>query len=208
MSPRKRKTPLVAAVESQLKPREVPKTPKIFMGVDPGEYGAVAFYIPVQEGVSRSELHLVDLKIARGQKGKSAAHATIPELAAAIRTTIDIIGHPALAVVETPHSLPSDGHVGAFTFGKACGMVEGLLHGMGIAQIPVVPAVWKSLLGLSSVKSRSIAKAQELFLETDIGGEGHILFESPMRHADGRAEAALLAYLGAHRFGGFKIDVV
>jgi len=170
-------------------------------GVDPGEYGCIAFYRP-QIGMQPGELHFIDLRIQHGvDQGKGQKnHASYAELAKAISLFTDFNGRPTLTVVETPHSMPSDGHVGAFTFGKACGMIEGMLHALQMPQIAVVPSVWKAQMNLSSVKAKSIALAQEKFKDCMIP-QGIEMFTTPKRYADGRAEAALLAWMAAHKLG-------
>lgn len=169
-------------------------------GVDPGEYGCFAFYAPPCDEFPTGYLHFIDLKIQRGLKAKALGFANVNGLAAAIKMFIEIQGPPKLVVIETPHSLPTDGHVGAFTFGKACGTIEGIMYGLDIPQLGTVPAVWKAQLGLSKIKSQSIKLAQEKFKDTEIP-QGHAMFTTPQAHGDGRAEAALLAWMAAHKIG-------
>ena len=177
---------------------------KWYGGIDPGEYGCFAFYLPVQPGVDKSELHFIDLKISKvsNTKGeRDGLHQSFSALAEAVKVFTEITGKPVLTLVETPHSMPSDGHVGAFTFGKACGLIVGMLHGVGLPQYEAIPSVWKAQLGLTRAQKKgSIAKAQELFAKTHIP-QGHEMFVKPVRHSDGRAEAALLAWLAAHKMG-------
>ncbi len=84
-------------------------------------------------------------------------------------------------VIENVHSMPHDGHVGAFTFGKAFGIVLGMVAGHGIPTHFVEPSVWKGLMGLSSDKKQAMAKAQKIF---------------GVNWCDGIAEAALIAKFG------------
>lgn len=176
--------------------------PKWFWGVDPGALGCIAMYAPPQDAYPKGQLNFVDLKMAYGFKNKSTGHKDLPALVQALTLNVELLGKPKFAVVETPHSLPNDGHVGAFTFGKNCGTVIGILHGLEILQIETVPSVWKAQMNLSKSKKESIDLAIKTFVDTGTNiPQGSIMFEKPKDQADGRAEAALLAWMGAHKFG-------
>lgn len=84
------------------------------------------------------------------------------------------------------------GAAASFAFGKAAGVVIGVLAALEIKTHLVMPAVWKSLLNLSSDKNLSRSKARAIFSrEAD-------LF---LRKKDNdRAEAALLAHFASQRF--------
>lgn len=87
-----------------------------------------------------------------------------------------------LLLIEEVSSGPKDGKVQAFTFGEVYGIVQGMF---GMLQIPILktrPGVWKSQLGLSSDKNKSILLAQKTFPEYTF-----------KKSEDGKAEAALLA---------------
>ncbi len=85
-------------------------------------------------------------------------------------------------IIEDVHSMPHDGHVGAFSFGKGFGIILGLAAAHKIPTLFVQPAVWKSNYGLGRVKSDSILKAKMLFN-----------FETKK---DGMAESLLIAHFG------------
>lgn len=175
-----------------------------YAGVDPGNFGCFAFYAPPCDEYPKGYLHFIDLKIAKGFNARKTGWATIGDLAQVIKMFVELNGIPKLTIIETPHSLPSDGHVGAFTFGKSCGSIEGIMYGIGMPQLGTVPAVWKAQMGLSSNKQKSIQLAQEKFKDCDIP-QGHDMFTSPRMHADGRAEAALLAWMACHKIGRVKL---
>lgn len=171
-----------------------------YVGVDPGIFGAMAMYSPEE-----NKLHIVDMKCKRMIQN-SIHEISWPTLVSILKDFIEVYGRPKLAMVEQPHSLPKDGHVGAFTFGKNCGIIEGIIQAFEIPMISVVPASWKPQAGLSSMKSRSIQKAIEIFKDTDIAHElGIECFKKPKRHGDGRAEAAILAWIASNKFKNITV---
>lgn len=92
---------------------------------------------------------------------------------------------PAKAIVEDVHSMPKQGVASSFRFGRALGVAEGVLDGMGIPVVWVSPAKWKKSLGLSADKEQSRQRAIRQW-------PAHAaLFARKKDH--GRAEAALLA---------------
>jgi hypothetical protein len=171
---------------------------KTYVGVDPGHTGCVAFYTVHEDGLS--ELRLVDLQI-KMEEEKTFRKFTKMQIAMEnvvkqIQMMIDLYGKPELAVIEAPASRKNEGVVGAFTFGKNCGLIEGIFYGNNVKVLQVVPSVWKGLMGLSRVKSQSCDKAKKLFENTLIHG-GPEMFEKPKMLADGRAEAACMAWYAA-----------
>lgn len=170
-------------------------------GIDPGAYGCLALYRKPDSSVGGDigELYLIDLKQAKGIQSKGM---TPEHLAHELRLFLATIGRPIITLVETPSSMPSDGVVSAFSFGKACGLIEGIFYGLELPFVGTVPSVWKNQMGLTREKQFSIEKARSLFKDVKIHHALEIdAFVTPKRHADGRAEAALLAYLAAHKLG-------
>src|SRR5262249_54063231 len=90
--------------------------------------------------------------------------------------------------IEEVHGWGKDGAVGAFSFGRASGLVEAAAHACGITPRFVAPAKWKPALHCTADKNVSRAMAKRLF-----PGSAK-LFARAMD--DGRAEAALIAYYG------------
>lgn len=169
---------------------------KFYCGVDPGVSGAIAFYSPPESLVSAGELHVFDIPIQKRSKHTSSKEMNLIETVKIFREHLTLTGEIALAYIEEPHSMPNQGVVSTFTFGKACGAIEGIVSAFGIPLISAVPSVWKATLGLDSVKRKSIIKAQEIFV--DIPNALNYFNGSK---CDGRAEAALLAYLAHKKFG-------
>ena len=148
----------------------------MFIGIDPGKKGAFAFYRPIDK-----HLYVVDTPLLPSGRVDGR------EIARLLRPYGD-----AFTVIEQVHSLPNDGHVGAFNFGMSCGIVLGILDALGMGYFSVKPEVWKALLLLNSDKSESLERARVAFPD-------HAVYFALKKH-DGRAEAALLAKLAAERF--------
>lgn len=97
-----------------------------------------------------------------------------------------------LSVVEEVHSMPGQGVVSTFSFGKNYGWWLGLLAGLGIPTITVRPQTWmKHVLPIRTKpgKTPSLDAASRLFPGVPLAG--------PRGGAkDGRADALLLAFWG------------
>lgn len=165
-----------------------------FMGIDAGLSGALAIYTPASFD-SEYMLQIADMPITPKVKGKKSEVDAIglADLISKIEPSI----HLHTALLETPHSMPRDGHVGAFSFGRGLGVIQGVLAANGVNTIATLPAVWKSQLRLSSDKQKSLDMATKLF-----PNQARLFAR---KKDDGRAEAALLAYLAAKTFGGITV---
>lgn len=102
---------------------------------------------------------------------------------------------PPVCVLEEVHAAPKQGVVSMFNFGMSYGIVIGVLESAKIPIVTARPSVWKSAMGLSSIKSDSLALAAKLW-------PAHATTFS-LKKNDGLAEAALLAEFGRRRL---KID--
>lgn len=87
--------------------------------------------------------------------------------------------------IENVQSLPSDGHVGAFTFGKVTGIAIGVAAGLDIPLASVAPAKWKMQMQVPADKKAAKHRASQLFPHCTAG------WSREMDH--GRAEAAIIA---------------
>lgn len=157
------------------------------LGVDPGQSGALALYN--LETKQLVEVIDMPIKYTRTSGGKKQTIINGTELAFWLDMNKDLIRG---AVIEDVHSMPRDGHVGAFKFGFNTGIVHGLINAQLIPIFTVTPSVWKMTLGLSHDKKLSNQKARVEF-------PNHL--PSFLRAKDdGRAEAALLAKYGERIF--------
>jgi crossover junction endodeoxyribonuclease RuvC len=99
---------------------------------------------------------------------------------------------PTHAIVEQVGVRPGEGVVGAFSFGRSAGILEGVLGALAIARTYVTPAQWKVELKVPANKHEARARASQLL------GRGDLW---PLAKDDGKAEAALLAYWGTVKLG-------
>lgn len=160
-----------------------------YLGIDPGLKGAIAVY-----DASCAELVKVERIPIRLHAAASATRKMYdrPALKALLFLLNDSYNLKA-AFIERVHSMPNDGKVQAFSFGKGYGILLGMLECMDVPAVEVPSGVWKPSMNLSSDKRRSLALARDLFPR----------FEHRFKKVsndDGLAEAALLAYFGATRF--------
>lgn len=153
----------------------------LILGVDPGIRGALAFYSPRTRALVVHDLPLV---YDPGRK---------PVLDLGILTLIvDAYARETrFAVIEAPGARPDQGLSSTYRFAEAVGQMTGVVAGCYIPVKFAVPAVWKTLLGLSRDKSRSRRMASDLFPRQE-----HLFRR--VKDAD-RAEAVLLAIFGAER---------
>lgn len=116
--------------------------------------------------------------------GEGAAKMISPALMA------DLIRRfaPDIVVIERVASRPGEGVSSAFRFGKAAGILEGVVGALGVRSLLVTPSTWKRGLSLGADKETSRARALELWPEAAV---------ALRRKADhNAAEALLLALWG------------
>lgn len=119
----------------------------------------------------------------------------------ALSTIVDVYSRYAvLAILEDVGGMTyidkfghirGQGTAASFNFGKAAGIVQGVIAANYIPIMFSKPSIWKPMMQLSHDKDLSRSEAQRLFPD----------FRSyfyQKRH-DGRAESALLALFGAER---------
>lgn len=152
----------------------------IFIGIDPGLFGAVAI-------IDGATVSIHDTPVAK--TGKKSDY--IPAAMAAILSDL----RNAYCVIEAVHALPGQGVTSMFNFGKGFGLWLGILAGLRIPHTKVTPQAWKKqLMAGMGDKAASRIRACELYP----GCAGQL-----SRVKDhGRAEALLLAHYGLIQFGG------
>jgi crossover junction endodeoxyribonuclease RuvC len=144
------------------------------IGIDPGASGAIAL---LRSGQLVRVLDMPTVKVGKRRR-------VIPDALAAIVRDMA----PDHAFVELVASMPSDGHVGAFTFGKSTGIIHGVLAGLLVPVSEIAPTRWKPAMQVNADKGKARARASQLF-------PGHS--ESWARVMDdGRAEAAMIGLFG------------
>ena len=132
--------------------------PKLWIGIDPGLSGAVAF---IHESDS---VAFIDMPVFATKKGKKFRneidlYALQQELAA--RSA----GHESHLCIEAQSSRPGQGVSSTFTIGKNYGLLLGMIETMRMRYEVVWPAAWKKavMAGMGDGKSESIIVATRLY---------------------------------------------
>jgi len=123
------------------------------------------------------------------KKGKSVKRHVSAQLVAELLRDLQIDE----AFVEAVHAMPGQGVSSSFSFGRALGVLEGVLGALQIRTTMVPPAVWLKEMRTKAGKDGSRARAIELWPKQAS------LFAR--KKDDGRAESALLATYGARHTG-------
>jgi crossover junction endodeoxyribonuclease RuvC len=102
--------------------------------------------------------------------------------------------NPDRACIELVGAMPGQGVSSMFAFGRASGLVEGVIAALGVPLDAVPPATWKASLRVPREKNAARARASQL-----LPNAAHWW---PLAKHDGRAEAALLALYGSRMGSG------
>lgn len=154
---------------------------KYIVGVDPGLSGAVVV-------ISPTELKIFDMPTMTVERnGKSKRQVSASELAAIMSNFNSNDTH---VYVEKVSAMAGQGVTSVFSFGRSFGMIEGILAAFKLPVTYVAPATWVKAVGRGQGKDASRARAMELFPNN----------QSDFKRVkdDGRSDAALIAYWGAH----------
>lgn len=155
------------------------------LGIDPGASGALA--IIDSETLSRVEiLDMPSVLIKRGTRMVNQVSA--PMLAEILRDQ-----NIQLAVLEKVGAMPGQGVSSMFAFGRAAGVVEGVLAGLFIPVTLVTPQEWQKHMRVVGGKDGARSRASQIFSQ-DVK---YFL----RKKDDGRADAALIASYGFTMLG-------
>jgi crossover junction endodeoxyribonuclease RuvC len=146
------------------------------LGIDPGIIGAWAVVNDLGGLIAADDLPVV---------GEGAQRMIAAPLLA------DVLGRyqPTTATIERVGSMPGQGVSSSFKFGRAVGVIDGVLGAAACPVIYVAPAIWKKHFRLGPEKEHARQRAIETW--PDRAAE---LFARKCDH--GRAEAALIALWG------------
>ena len=159
-------------------------TAGLVLGVDVGNSGGLALVTPAGELVAVEPMPILN----DGPKDRPTINAVL--LADLVRRWA-----PASAFVELIGPRPGEAAGGAFSFGRARGLIEGTLAAQGIPTRMVAPAIWKRACGIPAGKdgvkdmARSEACRRWPMTADRFAAKG----------SDGLAEAGLIAVAGMAR---------
>jgi crossover junction endodeoxyribonuclease RuvC len=155
----------------------------MILGIDIGVTGAIALL-----DETGALLEISDMPTLHdGPQGRRAINA--PLLAAIIFKS-----HADRAFVESVNARPGEGPTGAFAFGRARGVIEGVLAAAGLPVSFITPASWKRAVGLT-LASKDASRAEAIRRWPN-----HAELFARVKD-DGRSEAALIGVAGLMRKG-------
>ena len=152
------------------------------IGIDPGAHGAIAV---LDEDGDLLEIH--DMPAIEESAGRPATNA--PLLASLLART-----HGQRIFCEFVGARPTDSRTGAFTFGRARGVIEGAAGALGLPIEFLTPPTWKRLANIpAGAENKDQARARAI-------ARWPAMADSFARKRDvDRAEAALIAWAGMQR---------
>lgn len=159
------------------------------LGIDPGKTGALAV-VCGDVLMAKAPVPTYTRLVSRTRKTFLDSHE-LKKLIAEWRRLYDF----RWCAIESVHASPQMGRTSAFSFGHTTGIILGILEGLGIPNVRgVEPSVWKPRLGLSSDKTRSLAKFEEVF--------------GVATKDDGEAEAALIGWFAQRQVNNSTEDAM
>lgn len=148
----------------------------IYVGIDPGKKGAVAYMMETQGG-------------------NFVTNAVPMEQALFTMKALASTGKPIRACIEQVHAMPKQGVTSTFSFGEGFGWLKGVMDALGISYQEVPPQKWKREFGLNSDKQTSIQVCKRLFPDADLRPSEKCRVDN-----DGMAEALLMAEYARRKF--------
>ena len=163
---------------------------KLFCGVDPGLFGAVAALDETGHLIFAEDTPVIAVKRGKTPKGNvKTRHLYLPTAMAdvLVENLLKDVERPdnVIVGVENVHSMPAQGVSSMFSLGRGLGLWEGIIAALRLPVELIEPAVWKRAMGIpaGSDKRGSIELALRLFPSALI----------KRQRDNGRADAILLA---------------
>ena len=155
----------------------------IYIGIDPGLRGAVAF---IPEGglitVADTPTMVVEGDKLRHKYNTAAMAELLRPYQYATKDT--------LVILESVHSMPKQGVASSFTFGEGLGMWEGIIAAYGLPLEKPSPQRWKKEMMADMGKDKDAARYKATWLFPEMAEQ------LSRKKDDGRAEALLMAEYG------------
>jgi len=124
----------------------------VYVGIDPGKQGGLAVLVPITH--------------PRPQPGTYEARATsMPETELEIWQWLKQLAdsnHRLVAVIEKVHSMPKQGVVSMFTFGRNYGTLRMALTAVGAVWEAVAPEIWQRGLNIPLRKETTVQRKLKL----------------------------------------------
>ncbi len=154
------------------------------LGIDPGATGAI---VVLHAGSGRIDacFDTPTVEIRRGRR--TAREVDAHSLASTLEAALMACG-PVHAYVERVHAMPKQGVSSMFAFGRALGVLEGVLAALHVPFEFINPLDWRRIAGVAPGKDGSRLTASRLW-----PADAQLFARVK---DDGRAEAALIARAG------------
>jgi crossover junction endodeoxyribonuclease RuvC len=154
------------------------------LGIDPGASGALVIFDTEANALEVMDMPCVEIK--RGARN-------VRQVSAQLLVNLLQEHNASHAYVEKVGAMPGQGVASMFAFGRAAGVIEGVLAGLGIPTTYVTPQEWQKGMRVIGGKDGSRNRAIQLWPT----------FASlfARKKDDGRSDAALVAAYGAKLAG-------
>jgi hypothetical protein len=165
----------------------------IFIGVDPGLHGAIAFLYEDDFGTLVVE-DMPICEVTRNRKVRNEINGPVLVNIVDRNTTSPAAGLSTqiVAAIEDPGARKGEAPSRCYVFGKVVGIPLGILYARNTIVAPIHPTTWKKEMRVPKGKDAARLVASRLF------PRDAALFQRVKDH--GRAEAALLAMYAQRRF--------
>lgn len=149
------------------------------LGIDPGASGALAV---VEGGLLVELLDMPTTMVKRGTREVREVNAPmLGHMVAALKADA--------ALIEQVGAMPGQGVSSMFAFGRALGVLEGVLGALQVPTTKVPPQTWQRAMKVRGGKDGARERAMQLYPAKAM--------EFARKKDDGRADAALIASYGA-----------
>jgi len=157
---------------------------EVIISVDPGLDGAIALTIDGQLSTIE-DMPTLSVRVGGRDRRRVDVFTIQGLLAALVKQYVEPMDD-LYFIVEEVGTRPKEGPVGAFSFGRGFGILEGVAVGMGFPLRYVQPAAWSRALKLKRGKDANRQRAMEIFPT--------FRAEFARVKDDGRADAALIGH--------------
>ena len=155
----------------------------IYIGIDPGKNGGIAY--------------IQDTDISKVLLKNTLMNTIIFDENTMITLLRRFNPSNCVAYVEHVHAMPNQGVSSTFNFGMNFGFIQGVLKAYGIPYELVTPQKWKKEFSCTSDKNTSIEVCKRLFPSVNLKATDRCT-----KDHDGMAEALLIAEYGRRHYNG------
>ena len=157
------------------------------LGIDPGAHGALAV-VDTDRPLNDQLLHVRDMPTTLVKRGsREVNEVNAPMLAALVKELLPLDA----CSIELVGAMPGQGVSSMFAFGRAAGVLEGVMAGVGVPVNKVPPQTWQRAMRVRGGKDGSRERAAAMYPRN-----AHLFAR---KKDDGRSDATLLASYGAQQ---------